>query len=65
MAKLVLPKIFPKTAWGIWPNGPNVRRWAQYAWKGAPNTQVYDMNGFQFLLEFQSWKAAEQGRDHI
>ncbi|KAH0745805.1 hypothetical protein KY285_007462 [Solanum tuberosum] len=36
-----------------------VRRWAQQTWKGSQNIQVYDMNVFQFLFEFQSRKAAK------
>lgn len=41
------------------PTRNEVRRWAQQTWKGTQNIQVYDMNGFQFLFEFQSRKAAE------
>ncbi|KAH0665384.1 hypothetical protein KY285_026590 [Solanum tuberosum] len=41
------------------PTRNEVRRWAQQTWKGTQNIQVYDMNGSQFLFEFQSRKAAE------
>ncbi|KAG5575474.1 hypothetical protein H5410_055608 [Solanum commersonii] len=41
------------------PTRNEVRRWAQQTWKGTQNIQVYDMNGFQFLFEFQSRKVAE------
>ncbi|KAH0632407.1 hypothetical protein KY290_035830 [Solanum tuberosum] len=36
-----------------------VRRWAMQTWRGIPNIQVYDRNGFYFLFEFQTRKVAE------
>lgn len=36
-----------------------VHRWAQQMWKGAHNIQVYNMNGFLFLFEFQTRRMAE------
>lgn len=36
-----------------------VRRWATQTWTGIPSIQVYDMNGFYFLLEFQTRKVTE------
>uniref|UniRef100_M1AGV7 DUF4283 domain-containing protein n=1 Tax=Solanum tuberosum TaxID=4113 RepID=M1AGV7_SOLTU len=41
------------------PTRNDVRKWAQQMWKGAQNLQVYDINGVQFLFEFQSRKAAQ------
>lgn len=41
------------------PTRNDVRRWASQTWKGVPNLQVFDMNGFQFLFEFPSRRAAE------
>lgn len=41
------------------PTRTDVRRWAQQAWKGVHNLQVFDLNGIQFLFEFQSRKIAE------
>ncbi|KAH0636651.1 hypothetical protein KY289_036566 [Solanum tuberosum] len=42
------------------PTYNDVRRWAQQMWKGVQNLQVYDMNGIQFLFEFQIKKVAER-----
>ncbi|KAH0636233.1 hypothetical protein KY290_036657 [Solanum tuberosum] len=36
-----------------------VRRWAQQTWNGAHNIQVYNMNGFLFLFEFQTRRMVE------
>ncbi|KAG5594599.1 hypothetical protein H5410_035831 [Solanum commersonii] len=41
------------------PTRNDVRRWIQQTWKGVYNIQVFDMNGIQFLFEFQSRKDAQ------
>ncbi|KAF3635680.1 hypothetical protein FXO37_25862 [Capsicum annuum] len=42
------------------PTRNEVRRWAQQTWMGIHNLQIYDMNGIQFLFEFQSRRDAER-----
>ncbi|KAG5606723.1 hypothetical protein H5410_028215 [Solanum commersonii] len=42
------------------PTRNDVRRWANQTWKGVLNLQVYDLNGFLFLFEFQTRRDAEQ-----
>ena len=41
------------------PTRNDVRRWIQQTWKGVHIIQVFDMNGIQFLFEFQSRKDAQ------
>uniref|UniRef100_A0A0V0IKX8 Putative ovule protein n=1 Tax=Solanum chacoense TaxID=4108 RepID=A0A0V0IKX8_SOLCH len=41
------------------PTRNDVRRWIQQTWRGVYNIQVFDMNGIQFLFEFQSRKDAQ------
>ncbi|KAG5617979.1 hypothetical protein H5410_017803 [Solanum commersonii] len=41
------------------PTRNDVRRWASKTWREIPNLQVYDMNGFLFMFEFQSRRDAE------
>lgn len=41
------------------PSRNEVRRWAIQTWKGIHNVNIYDMNGIQFLFEYQSRKEAE------
>ncbi|KAG5588494.1 hypothetical protein H5410_048928 [Solanum commersonii] len=41
------------------PSRNEIRRWAHQTWKGIFNIQVFDMNGIQFLFEFQSRRDAE------
>lgn len=41
------------------PTRNDVRSWIQQTWKGVYNIQVFDMNGIQFLFEFQTRKDAQ------
>ncbi|KAL3352365.1 hypothetical protein AABB24_020412 [Solanum stoloniferum] len=41
------------------PSRNDVRKWAQNTWRGIHNIQVFDLNGIQFLFEFQSRRDAE------
>uniref|UniRef100_A0A0V0HC36 Putative ovule protein n=1 Tax=Solanum chacoense TaxID=4108 RepID=A0A0V0HC36_SOLCH len=41
------------------PTRSEVRSWAEKAWIGIHNLKIYDMNGTQFLFEFQSRRDAE------
>lgn len=41
------------------PTRNDMRKCAQHMWKGAQNLLVHDMNGVQFLFEFQSRKDVE------
>ncbi|KAH0712442.1 hypothetical protein KY289_008401 [Solanum tuberosum] len=42
------------------PTRNDMRRWVNQTWKGVLNLQVYDLNGFLFLFEFQTRRDAEQ-----
>lgn len=41
------------------PTRNDLRNWVQQTWKGIHNIQVFDLNGNQFLFEFQSKRDAE------
>ncbi|KAH0709360.1 hypothetical protein KY284_010787 [Solanum tuberosum] len=41
------------------PTRSEVRSWTEKAWMGIHNLHIYDMNGTQFLSEFQSTRDGE------
>lgn len=48
-----------RTLVGSFPDSDEIRKWVHQTWKGIFNIQVFDMNGIQFLFEFQSRRDAE------
>lgn len=45
------------------PSRNDIRRWAAQTWKGIHNVNIYDINGIQFLFEFQSRKGQVEKKE--